>query len=55
LADNRRIFYLDINEAFDDEYGNLQADISFDGVHLKAAAYTMWYEYLKTHAAVAAQ
>lgn len=55
LADNRRIFYLDINEAFDDEYGNLQADISFDGVHLKAAAYTMWYEYLKTHAAVVAQ
>lgn len=53
LADNRSIFYLDINEAFDDENGNLQADISFDGVHLKAAAYTMWYEYLKTHAAVA--
>ena len=52
LADNRRVFYLDLNEVFDDENGNLQEDISFDGVHLKASAYTMWYEYLKTHVAV---
>ena len=51
LADNRRIFYLNINEVFDDDYGDLQADISFDGVHLKASAYTTWYEYLRTHAA----
>ncbi len=51
LADNRKIFYLDINEVFDDSNGDLQADISFDGVHLKASAYTVWYEYLRTHAA----
>lgn len=51
LADNRRIFYLNINEVFDDDNGDLQADISFDGVHLKASAYTVWYEYLRTHAA----
>ena len=51
LADNKRIFYLNINEALDDELGDLQADISFDGVHLKASAYSLWYEYLRTHVA----
>lgn len=51
LADNRRIFYLNINEILDDENGDLIADISFDGVHLKASAYTVWYEYLRTHVA----
>lgn len=51
LADNRRVFYLNINEILDDENGDLIADISFDGVHLKASAYTVWYEYLRTHVA----
>ncbi len=49
LADNKTIFYLDINEAVDDENGNLRADITFDDVHLKGSSYEPWHEYLLSH------
>jgi len=53
LADPEQgIFYLDINEALDDGNGDLDAALSFDGVHLKAASYQLWYDYLRTHAYV---
>ncbi|WP_026652937.1 GDSL-type esterase/lipase family protein [Butyrivibrio proteoclasticus] len=52
LADNKTIFYIDMNEAVDDENGNLLADLSFDGVHLKAASYDRWYQFLLQHAIV---
>lgn len=53
LADaDRGIWYLDINEAFDDEEGNLRADHSFDEIHLKAASYVLWYDYLAAHGLV---
>ena len=55
LADEEhRIYYLDINEAVDDEDGALGAKLSFDDIHLKAASYSLWYEQLRTHAAVEA-
>ncbi len=52
LADNKTIFYIDMNEAVDDENGNLLAELSFDGVHLKASSYERWHQYLLTHAIV---
>ena len=34
LADGKTIFYIDINELFDDENGNLRADASGDSTHV---------------------
>ena len=52
LADNKRIFYIDMNEAVDDENGNLESSLSFDDVHLKASSYERWHEFLLSHAIV---
>ncbi|WP_051656553.1 GDSL-type esterase/lipase family protein [Butyrivibrio sp. AE3004] len=52
LADGEHVFYLDMNEATDDENGGLGQDLSFDNVHLKAKSYALWYDYLKNHAYV---
>lgn len=50
LADNRRIFYLDVNPYICDETGGLVASYTFDGVHLKAKYVEIWKNYLKEHA-----
>lgn len=50
IADNERIYYLDLNEVFTDEYGRLASEDSFDGIHIKANAIGKWVDYLKTHA-----
>ena len=52
LADQKRIFYIDMNEAVDDENGNLDSSLSFDDVHLKASAYERWHEFLLHNAIV---
>ncbi|MBO4456158.1 MAG: acylhydrolase [Butyrivibrio sp.] len=52
FANGKDIFYIDMNEAIDDENGNLIADLTNDGVHLKASAYQGWYEFLLHHAIV---
>ncbi len=52
LADQKKIFYIDMNEAVDDEDGNLDKSLSFDGVHLKASSYERWYEFLLHNAIV---
>ncbi len=52
LADQKRIFYIDMNEAVDDENGNLDSSLSFDGVHLKASSYERWHEFLLHNAIV---
>lgn len=52
LADNKTIFYMDMNESVDDENGNLIKELSFDDVHLKASAYMRWYEFLLEHGIV---
>jgi len=49
LEDRQNIFYLNINEAVDDEEGNLNAETTSDGVHLKGACYEPWHEYLLSH------
>lgn len=49
LADGRNVFYLDCNPIFTDEEGYLQAELSFDGVHLYAQHYDKWREFLMEH------
>ena len=46
LADNETVFYIDCNPVFDDDTGSLTPEYSGDGVHVKAAYYPMWRDYL---------
>lgn len=46
LADNKRIFYIDINELYDDDYGYFNESYTSDGVHPLAMYYTKWCEWL---------
>lgn len=50
LADNERVFYLDVNPCICDETGGMEPSYTFDGVHLKAQYIDLWKDYLKTHA-----
>lgn len=50
LANGIDIFYLDANPLFTDEEGYLNADWTFDGVHLYAQHYDVWREFLLEHA-----
>lgn len=49
LADNRNIFYIDVNEAVCDAEGNLNAEYTIDEVHLKAKYYEIWKQFLLEH------
>ena len=50
LADNERIFYLDVNPLLCDDTGGMEPSYTFDGVHLKAQYIDIWKNYLKEHA-----
>lgn len=50
LADNKDIFYLDVNPLICDETGGLIESYTFDGVHLKAKYIQIWKDYLKENA-----
>lgn len=50
LADDRKVFYLDVNPLISDEEGGLIQDYTFDGVHLKAKYIAIWKEFLMEHA-----
>lgn len=52
LADNEHIFYIDVNEVVCDEDGNLNADYTFDQIHLLGAYDEMWKEFLLAHGVV---
>lgn len=52
LADNKTIFYIDVNEVLCDENGNLFDGWSNDQIHLKAKYYAVWKEFLMNHGAV---
>ncbi len=52
LADNKRIFYIDINELYDDEYGCFNESYTSDGIHPLAMYYTKWCEWLCTKTVV---
>lgn len=51
LADNEKIFYIDINEFIADEEGYLPDEMSRDGVHFYADHYSLWAEWLIDSAA----
>ncbi|MDE6102159.1 MAG: hypothetical protein K2F73_04215 [Ruminococcus sp.] len=46
FADDKTVFYIDVNEIFDDSQGNLMAECSNDGVHVLAKYYQTWCEWL---------
>ena len=50
IADNEKIFFLDVNPLVCDETGGMVPDYTFDGVHLKAKYIEIWKDFLKTHA-----
>ncbi len=50
LANGTDVFYLDANPLFTDEEGFLNAELTFDGVHLYAQHYDLWREFLLEHA-----
>ncbi len=52
LADQKQVFFIDMNESVDDEEGNLDSALSFDDVHLRASSYERWHQYLLQHAIV---
>lgn len=49
LADNRTVFYIDVNEAVCDGEGNLNEEYTMDEVHLKAKYYEIWKQFLLAH------
>ena len=50
LANNSNVFYIDVNEIFDDGTGCLRQECSSDGIHLKARYYADWCNWLCTKA-----
>lgn len=46
LANNKDIFYLDVNPLFDDVNGDLSADKSSDNTHLYAIYYKYWGQWI---------
>jgi hypothetical protein len=52
LADNKRIFYLDPNILYDDEFGNMDSQLSFDCAHIYIKHYDRYLYFLLTHAVV---
>ena len=48
-AREEQVVYLDLYAAFADEEGQLPADASKDGIHLRTDGCRQWLDYLKTH------
>lgn len=49
LADNKDIFYLDVNPLFDDENGNLNEEYASDDSHVLGEYYEIWCEWLMNY------
>ena len=49
MADNQKIFYLDVNPVFDDDNGCLAADYTSDGTHPYAKHYLTWADWLRNN------
>lgn len=52
LADDQSVFYLDINELFDDDTGSLNKDLTSDSFHVLGKYYIDWIDWLCTKAIV---
>lgn len=51
-ADNKTVYFLDVNPYFADANGYLKADYTSDGVHPYAEQYKNWAIWIKEHAVV---
>lgn len=51
FIDNEKVFYIDANEIFDDENGNLKAEYTSDNTHVLAKYYVFWVDWLLTKTA----
>lgn len=49
LANGQDIFYIDVNEVYDDENGNLRREMSADDVHLLGNCYELWHTFFLEH------
>jgi lysophospholipase L1-like esterase len=47
MADGKNIFYVDLHKVFSEANGQLKADETPDGIHLKISSYAAWVDYLK--------
>lgn len=52
LADNDMIYYIDENEALDDENHALTASYTYDGIHLQAKYVQPWKDFILAHGVV---
>ncbi len=52
LANQKNIFYIDINESSLCDEGALISDYTWDQVHIKAQYYPIWKDYLLQHAII---
>lgn len=52
MANGQSIFYLDVNELFDDENGNLAEEYTVDHAHVLGKYYTDWVDWILKHAVV---
>lgn len=52
LANQKDIFYIDINESTLCEEGALVSDYTWDQVHIKAQYYPIWKDFLLSHAII---
>lgn len=52
LANGNDIFYIDVNEVYDDENGNLRQEVTADDVHLLGNCYELWHSFFLEHGIV---
>lgn len=52
LADNSSVYYIDVNQVIMDASGGIPSEYTFDNVHLKAAYYDIWTNYLMEHGVI---
>ena len=50
MTDSKKYFYLDANEIFDDENGNLSTEYTVDESHVLGKYYTDWVDWILCHA-----
>lgn len=50
MTNNETIFYIDVNEIFDDETGNLDPELTSDHSHVRGKHYAEWSDWLMTQA-----
>lgn len=50
MADDKTLFYLDVNELFDDGNGSLSKEYTTDDIHILAKYYEEWARWILKHA-----